>query len=122
VHDDPVAEAIRWSICEGELIQAIGRGRGVNRSAADPLQIDLLTDVVLPVTVNELLDWQNLVPTRRDIMASRGVVLDNAADMARCFPDLWESADAARQDRRRSVTNGYIGLSIIAKCHTPRHG
>jgi putative DNA primase/helicase len=40
-------------------------------------------------------------------MASRGVVLDNAADMARCFPDLWESADAARQDRRRSVTNGY---------------
>ena len=107
VHDDPVAEAIRWSICEGELIQAIGRGRGVNRSAADPLQIDLLTDIVLPVTVNELLDWQDLVPTRRDIMASRGVVLDNAADMARCFPDLWESADAARQDRRRSVTNGY---------------
>ena len=107
VHDDPVAEAIRWSICEGELIQAIGRGRGVNRSAADPLQIDLLTDVVLPVTVDELLDWQDLVPARRDIMASRGVVLDNAADMARCFPDLWESADAARQDRRRSVTNGY---------------
>ena len=107
VHDDPVAEAIRWSICEGELIQAIGRGRGVNRSAADPLQIDLLTDIVLPVTVNELLDWQDLMPTRRDIMASRGVVLDNAADMVRCFPDLWESADAARQDRRRSVTNGY---------------
>jgi putative DNA primase/helicase len=106
-HDDPVAEAIRWSICEGELIQAIGRGRGVNRSAADPLQIDLLTDVVLPVTVDELLDWQDLAPARRDIMASRGVVLDNAADMARCFPDLWESADAARQDRRRSVTNGY---------------
>lgn len=106
-HDDPIAEAIRWSLCEGELIQAIGRGRGVNRSAADPLQIDLLTDVVLPVTVDQLLDWQDLVPARRDIMASRGVVLDNAADMARCFPDLWESADAARQDRRRSVTNGY---------------
>ena len=106
-HDDPVAEAIRWSICEGELIQAIGRGRGVNRSAADPLQIDLLTDIVLPITVDELLDWQDLVPARRDTMASRGVVLDNATDMARCFPDLWESADAARQDRRRSVTNGY---------------
>lgn len=106
-HDDPIAEAIRWSICEGELIQAIGRGRGVNRSAGDPLQIDLLTDVVLPVTVDELIDWQDLVPARRDIMASRGVVLDNAADMARCFPDLWESADAARQDRQRSVTNGY---------------
>ena len=106
-HDDPIAEAIRWSICEGQLIQAIGRGRGVNRSVTDPLQIDLLTDVVLPVTVDELLDWQDLVPARRDIMASRGVLLDNAADMARCFPDLWESSDAARQHRRSSVTNGY---------------
>jgi hypothetical protein len=28
VHDDPVAEAIRWSICEGELIQAIARVSG----------------------------------------------------------------------------------------------
>ena len=32
-HADPIAEAVRWSICEGELIQAMGRGRGVNRTA-----------------------------------------------------------------------------------------
>ena len=47
-----LAEAVRWSICEGELIQAMGRGRGVNRTAVTPLEIDLLTDVVLPVTVD----------------------------------------------------------------------
>ena len=41
VHADPTAEAIRWSICEAELIQAMGRGRGVNRTAENPLQIDL---------------------------------------------------------------------------------
>ncbi len=46
-HADPIAEAVRWSICEGELIQAIGRGRGVIRTADTPLEIDLLTDVVL---------------------------------------------------------------------------
>ena len=89
VHADPIAEAIRWSICEAELIQAMGRGRGVNRTAENPLQIDLLTDVVLPVTVAELVDWQDLRPARRDLMAARGVVLENAADMAACFPDLW---------------------------------
>ena len=60
VHADPTAEAIRWSICEGELIQAMGRGRGVNRTAENPLQIDLLTDVVLPVTVAELIAWSDL--------------------------------------------------------------
>ena len=68
----PTAEAIRWSICEAELIQAMGRGRGVNRTAETPLQIDLMTDVVLPVTVDELIAWPDLCPTRRDLMAARG--------------------------------------------------
>jgi putative DNA primase/helicase len=110
VHADPTAEAIRWSICEAELIQAMGRGRGVNRTAENPLQIDLLTDVVLPVTVNELVTWSELRPTRRDLMAARGVVFENAVDMAACFPDLWPTADAARQDRSRSVTNCYYRI------------
>ena len=106
-HGDPIAEAVRWCICEGELIQAMGRGRGVNRTAATPLEIDLLTDVVLPVTVDTLVPWSDLRPTRRDLMALSGIVLENAADMAACFPELWATAAAARQDRSRSVTNCY---------------
>ena len=106
-HADPIAEAVRWSICEGELIQAMGRGRGVNRTADTVLEIDLLTDVVLPVTVDALVPWSDLKPSRRDLMALSGIVLENAADMAACFPDLWPSAVAARQDRSRSVTNCY---------------
>jgi putative DNA primase/helicase len=106
-HADPIAEAVRWCICEGELIQAMGRGRGVNRSAATPLEIDLLTDVVLPVSVDALVSWSDLRPTRRDLMALTGIVLENAADMAACFSELWSSAAAARQDRSRSVTNCY---------------
>jgi putative DNA primase/helicase len=106
-HADPIAEAIRWSICEGELIQALGRGRGVNRTAETPLEIDLLTDVVLPVAVHEVLAWDDVRPSRHDIMAAAGVELDNAADMARCFPDLWDSPDAVRQQKARSVTFCY---------------
>ena len=106
-HSDPIAEAVRWCICEGELIQAMGRGRGVNSNAATPLEIDLLTDVVLPVTVDALVPWSDLRPTRRDLMALTGIVLENAADMADCFPELWSTAAAARQDRSRSVTNCY---------------
>jgi putative DNA primase/helicase len=115
VHADPTAEAIRWSICEAELIQAMGRGRGVNRTAGTPLQIDLLTDVVLPVTVNELVGWRELCPTRRDRMALRGVVLENAADMAACFPDLWENHETARKDGQRSGTNCYYRIFYNSK-------
>jgi putative DNA primase/helicase len=106
-HVDPTVEAIRWTICEGELIQAIGRGRGVNRTAATPLEVDLLTDVVLPVAVHEVLNWDDVCPSRQDMMAASGVVLENAADMARAFPDLWPSHDAARQQKARSVTSCY---------------
>lgn len=107
VHDDPTAEAARWSICEGELIQALGRGRGVNRTADNPLEIDLLTDVVLPVPVDEVLTWDEVRPSRHDMMAAVGVELENAADMAKAFPELWPSHDAARQERARSVTFCY---------------
>jgi putative DNA primase/helicase len=106
-HADPIAEAIRWSICEGELIQAIGRGRGVNCTAETPLEIDLLTDAVLPLTVQEVVSWQQISPSRHDLMALDGVVLENAADMARCFPDLWPSRDAAKKDSQRRGTNCY---------------
>ena len=58
----------------------------MNRTAENPLQIDLLTDVVLPVTVDELVAWSDLRPTRRDLMAARGVALENAADMAAELP------------------------------------
>lgn len=105
-HADPTAEAVRWSICEGELVQAVGRGRGVNRTTETPLEIDLLTDVVLPMAVHEVLAWEEVRPRRHDIMAAAGVELENAADMARCFAELWPSHDAVRQDGR-SVRNCY---------------
>lgn len=106
-HADPIAEAVRWSICEGELIQAMGRGRGVNRTADTALEIDLLTDVALPVTVDALVPWSELKPSRRDLMALSGIVLENAADMAACFPDLWPSHEAAKKDGQRNGTNDY---------------
>jgi putative DNA primase/helicase len=106
-HADPIAEAVRWSICEGELIQAMGRGRGVNRTADTVLEIDLLTDVVLPVTVDALVPWSELRPTRRDLMALSGIVLENAADMAACFPELWPTRETAKKDGQRKGTNCY---------------
>ena len=48
-HADDKAELLRAAICDDELIQAIGRGRGVNRSADDPLEVHVLADVALPL-------------------------------------------------------------------------
>ena len=53
-HPDTVVEAVRFAICEGELLQAIGRGRGARRTEETPLEVLVLTDVPLPLPINEI--------------------------------------------------------------------
>lgn len=105
-HPDPIAEACRWQICEGELIQAIGRARGVNRTPETPLDIDVLANVCLPLTVDEVTQW---APASEGIeMAAEGVILNSGSDMAVAWPDVWTSDDAARKWlSRRAVEVGH---------------
>jgi len=93
-HPDGLAEAIRQQICEAELVQAIGRGRGVNRTAETTLDVDILADVVLPVTVDRVDGWRP--PGLEVEMFAEGVWLESPADMARAWPDVWATAQAAK--------------------------
>ena len=114
VHPDPMAEAIRWQICEGELVQAIGRARGVNRTTATPLTVDIMADVVLPLIVDEVVQWPQ-VPAGAEVeMLVAGIWLDSPTDMARCWPKVWETPGAARhwQDRFTSAQTPIKNLSI----------
>jgi putative DNA primase/helicase len=106
VHPDPMAEAIRWSICEGELVQAIGRVRAVNRTADNPVEIDILADVVLPITVDRVETWTSIDRVRQ--MAGDGVWLESATDRARARPDLWTTEKAARLDDARGEPHSLI--------------
>lgn len=100
-HPDPVAEACRWQIAEGESIQAIGRGRGVNRSENAPLHVELWSDLVLPVAVDYVRHWRD-VPSGPGIeMQAAGVVIEKPADMSACWPGVWSTAAAASECARR---------------------
>ncbi len=97
-HPDPVAEAIRWQVCEGELVQIIGRGRGVNRTEDDPLDILVLTDAPLPLPVTVTMQAADLAPNPEDLMvAAGGVLLENPRDAADAYPALWPSKEASRK-------------------------
>jgi hypothetical protein len=93
-HPDELAEAIRWQACEAGLMQAIGRGRGVNRTAANPLDVDVLADVVLPLIIDEVQEWTT--PGLEIEPLAAGVWLESPADMARAWPGVWATAKAAR--------------------------
>jgi hypothetical protein len=101
-HPDPFVEAIRWQIHEGELMQALGRARGINRDDASPLDIDLLFDTCLPVSVNEVCLWEP--PSLLIETAAQGVMLTSPGDMVKLWPELWANEKAAY----RSLQDGDV--------------
>jgi hypothetical protein len=108
-HPDPRVEEVRWAICEAGLIQAEGRPRGINRTAANPLQVDILTNVVLPILVDEVTTWDAIRPAAAEVMRARGAVPLNYAAMSAAYPDLFSSAGAAEQALRRAARAWDLG-------------
>jgi len=107
-HPDAICEAIRWQINEGELVQIIGRARGVNRTQADPVDIWVLTDAALPLALDETLSSADLDPGPMELMlGTDGVALENASDASRAYPELWSTLDAARQALLRAKRGRY---------------
>ena len=100
-HPDPFVEMIRWQGHEGGLIQADGRGRGVNRTAETPFNDDWLFDTCLPITVDEIVLWQP--PSVLIVTAAEGVMLTAPVDMVRLRKDLWRCEKAAYRTIQEGV-------------------
>jgi hypothetical protein len=92
-HPDPFAESVRQLITEAELVQALGRARAVNRSVQAPLDVEMLFDTVLPVTVDQVLHWT--VPSLLIDTAAEGVMLLSPVDLVKVWPALWPNEKAA---------------------------
>jgi hypothetical protein len=113
-HPDPHAEAIRQVLAEGELAQAVGRVRGTRRTAANPVDVRLLTNMpVEGLVVNETLSvreawskWGGLDPVLALLEAGvvpadwhgRGAVLSSSG----FFTGAKRPADAAKLWFRRN--------------------
>lgn len=105
IHDHPLAEQIRAAICEDGLNQAIGRARGVNRTANTPVVVELWgSDVPPPLPVDEIRQHRDL--TVDEEMTALGCWLESAGDAARFWPELG-SEHAIKLRRARTVSNSY---------------
>jgi hypothetical protein len=111
-HPDPLAEAVRWQASEAGIIQAIGRGRGVNRTSATPLDIDVLFDAPLPGQLDRVERWR--APSLATVMRLDGFWLNAPGDMSRAWPATWKTRQAAKDwaDRQRhgSGTEGTLPI------------
>jgi hypothetical protein len=120
-HPDPLAEAVRWEMMEGELLQAIGRGRATRRGPENPLQIDILTNIPLPIETDEFLSWKKAQPAYTDLLAARGINIDAPQStkgywntVKAVLSDVFPSAVAAKQAGYRSREQTPIDISLYA--------
>jgi len=120
-HPDPIAEAWRWTICEGEMLQAIGRARGVNRTSENPVSIVVMSDIPLDLPLDSLVQWQDVRPGPYDQMATRGVVMSSPADAVVAHRDLLGSAQAAKKAFQRDKSSGTFPYkdSLLGECPPP---
>lgn len=110
-HPDEIAEKIRKRIAAGELVQAIGRARGIRRGPNNPVEVLVMTDVVLPMPIDELLPDEAFgKPTQADrMLAEGGIAFENSTSAAAFYPGLWPSAMAAK----KAIQRGSGGHSLM---------
>lgn len=106
-HPNATAEAVRSLICEGELMQAVGRVRGVNRSVADPVEVILLGNVPVPGLVPDRIEQWAAPDADATATANTGVWLSNAADQARVAGLSPKTLQKARQRQDQKETCPY---------------
>ena len=81
-HPDEIAEAVRRAICQDELLQAVGRARGVSRTVANPVEVILLGNVPVPGLVPDTIEQWHAPSVDDEILARHGAVLEAASDAA----------------------------------------
>ncbi|MFC3616122.1 hypothetical protein ACFORG_20460 [Lutimaribacter marinistellae] len=101
-HDDETAEILRAAICDDELVQVIGRGRGVNRSGDHPLEVHVLADVALPLDYDRLTTRELEQPDVLQKMLLRGIATDSPGDAAVLHPDLFRNEKQSQKEFERS--------------------
>src|SRR2546429_6249782 len=75
VFELPEAELIRQAVTEAAIVQAVGRARGVNRSAANPVEIwMILSDTIVPLALDSVAQFTDIEPNKIDVMIDRGLV------------------------------------------------
>jgi putative DNA primase/helicase len=94
---------IRQAVTEAAIEQAAGRARGVNRTAANPVEVLLvLDDTVVPgLDVDGLIGFGDMEPDAIDQMFARGLVPQLPTDAAKLYPDLFPTRAAAKKAYQR---------------------
>jgi hypothetical protein len=109
-HEDLKAELMHATVCDDEVIQALGRGRGLYRTTEDPLEVRVLADVALPMVHDRVVPSDSVRPDLTQMMLLAGLAVDSPANAAALHPSLFETVAAADHAFRTAGFNRQIPI------------
>lgn len=85
IHPDPNVQAVLEQIRNAELLQCEGRGRANRRTAENPLEVLILTNIALDLTIDQTIGHKELLAagTGFQLMLARGIVPEQWGETAR---------------------------------------
>jgi len=113
VHPDPDCQRVLEQVREEATTQAMDRLRLVHNDRTK--SVIILSNVVADVTVDLQLPWNEIIPNRfqRALTQSGGVLPLSATELARVFPKLWRTVEAARASLKAlNGVGSVIGLLL----------
>ncbi len=102
LHPDPAAELLRWRDGEGEILQAIGRLRQVHRDSIEPWRVAVLSNQPLPLAVDEVQQWDAVVPGMWTDLLHGGVLFEDRAEISKAWPGRWSDDEARGREFKTS--------------------
>ena len=111
-HPDPLVDALLRSISDAEIIQAVGRGRGVNRDVDRPLAVYVLGNTPLQAMQPDHVEQWEPLGSDREHFARAGIELESAADMARLMGEPDRKKIEKARSRGQMPTNASNRYSI----------
>jgi hypothetical protein len=115
-HPDPLVEALRWSVNEGELVQAAHRARLINRTRHSPLQVYILASVVLPLEIDRALPWPLMrLSLPQWMLLRRGIATNSPSDALKLFPERFKNLEAAKKALQRGWPEGTLSYKRILR-------
>jgi hypothetical protein len=110
-YDNSDVEYVKQAITDAEVIQAVGRGRGVT-PGRKPLKVFVLGDAELDVPVNELLVWRDIKADCIDKMFIEGIVLFSPVDAFAMYPNIFKNEDVAKMALKRAGNVAVLGVQV----------
>ena len=80
--------------------------RGVNRGKDNPLEVQVLADVALPLVHDEVTTWDLVAPDVFQKMLIAGVAVDSPADSAALHPTLFGTSNQVKLAFKRAGFKG----------------